>query len=130
LSSLPAIKIKLSPSLREPVQTWVNRFNENGIGLRSAEQIDDVLVVSPFDVSEIIKLSNESESSQLDAMRFKKIALDSINTAIASCRSEFSKKNLLNALEMAVAAKIGEFIKIDLSVERSPTKTGDRFRQV
>jgi hypothetical protein len=112
------------------VQTWVNRFNANSLGLRSAEQIDNLLMVNPFDVSKIIKLSNESESSQLDAMRFKKIALESIKAANARWRSEFSKKNLLNAMEMAVAAKTGEVSKLDLSVERSPVKTGYRFKQI
>ena len=123
------MKIKLSPSLREPVHTWVKRFNENSIGLRSAEQIDDVLLLNPFDISEIIKLSNESESSQLDAQRFKKIAIESIKAAIVRCRSEFSKKNLLNALEMAVAAKPGEFSNLNIKDERSPLKPGFRFKQ-
>jgi len=106
----------------------VNRFNANSLGLRSAEQVDDLLMVNPFDVSEIIKLPDESEASQFDAVKFKKIAIESINTAIARCHSEFSKRNSLNALEMAVAAKTGEFSMIDLSTEGSSIKRGYRFK--
>lgn len=131
MAAAPKVKIKITPSLSEPVTKWVARYNESAV-VRMGDALFDgkVLVLHAEDVADFIKISCEEDSSEIDAHRLHKLAGEALKASLARARSRWSIRSLESALDMLSKAKVGEWKDEDLAWKPRKYPVAFRFKQV
>lgn len=128
MTSLPKIKVSLTPSLIGPVNKWVDQLNNSTL-LTSQDAVvkSGVLEISPFDLDELIQVSSTDESSEIDAKRLKRLAEDAMHGAIRRAKTQFTRKNLKSALEDLQSAEAGSRVSQNLNHDERQEKTVEPF---
>jgi len=124
------IKVPLSPTQVAPVSIWTKRLNESAVlRMDEVKVVGDDLCANAYDLSEVLRVANESESNEFDLFKLRAKAIRSIVDSIQRRRNPVTIRNLRNALADVERARIGALAGSELQM-KNESKSDDFFEVV